>query len=457
MFRAAAIVFLAPCLALAAKQPTPVGLSVPLAVKTGTPLRVYITKRVAYRQGAVVSAKLVEPVWSFDRIVIPAGAILQGEVLSLEPVPNMMRAMAVVRGDFTPLKRAEVTFNALTLPNGQRIEMETQPSVGLASIYVPPKPNKNVPKKSSRLRTLAKQQMETQINARTYGFLDFVRGPDKRDWVETFLWNKMPYHPQWYRRGTRFDAVLKTPLDFGTVNVSDASLTEVGRQRGVDLPALVQMTNTVSSADAKVGDPITGVLSQPLFSADHKLILPEGTDMHGRITLARRARMFHRGGQLRFTFDEVEPPSFLAKAMGAPEVERTQAQLTATEQGAGPVKVDSEGTAKATESKTRFLRPVIAGLVASRAADNDAGKQNSSGAAGGANANYSGHSLGGFSGFGLLGMAASFGPAYVGTALGYYGLGWSVYSNLVSRGSEVTFEKNSAIAIRFGAPKRGAK
>jgi hypothetical protein len=220
---------------------------------------------------------------------------------------------------------------------------------------------------------------------------------------------------------------------------------------------LVQLTNTVTSGEAKVGDAITGVLSEPLFSADHKLILAEGTDMHGRITLARRARMFHRGGQLRFTFDEVEPPPFLAKSMGAPEVERTQAQLSATEQGAGPVKVDSEGTAKATESKTRFLRPVIAGLVASRAADNDAGKQNSSGATGGANANYSGHSLGGFSGFGLLGMAASFGPAYVGTALGYYGLGWSVYSSLVSRGREVTFEKNSAIGIRFGAPKRAAK
>jgi len=217
---------------------------------------------------------------------------------------------------------------------------------------------------------------------------------------------------------------------------------------------LVQLTNTVTSGEAKVGDPIAGVLSEPLFSADHKLILPEGTDMHGRITLARRARMFHRGGQLRFTFDEVEPPPFLAKAMGAPEVERTQAQLTATEQGAGPVKVDSEGTAKATESKTRFLRPVIAGLVASRAADNDAGKQNASA---GANANYSGRSLGGFSGFGLLGMASSFGPRYIGTALGYYGLGWSVYSSLVSRGREVTFEKNSAIAIRFGAPKRGAK
>ena len=132
-----------------------------------------------------------------------------------------------------------------------------------------------------------------------------------------------------------------------------------------------------------------------------------------------------------------------------PQVEKTQAQLTAVEPGATPVAVDAEGTAKATESKARFLRIAVAGLVASRAADNDAGKPNASG---GANANYSGRSLGGFSGFGLLGTAAAQGPKPIGTALGYFGLACSVYYNFISRGHEVTFEKNSAVAIRFGSP-----
>jgi hypothetical protein len=112
--------------------------------------------------------------------------------------------------------------------------------------------------------------------------------------------------------------------------------------------------------------------------------------------------------------------------------------------------VDEEGTAKATESKTRFLRPAIAGLVAARSLDDDAGKH----ASGGANANYSGRGLGGFSGFGLFGTLASMGPRPIGATLGFYGLGWSVYSTVVSRGREVTFEKNSPMAIRFGAPAR---
>jgi hypothetical protein len=83
--------------------------------------------------------------------------------------------------------------------------------------------------------------------------------------------------------------------------------------------------------------------------------------------------------------------------------------------------------------------------------DNDTGKQNASG---GADANYGGHGLGGFSGFGLFGTMAAMGPPSVGSALGFYGLGWSAYSAVVSRGREVIFDKNSAMAIRFGAPPR---
>jgi hypothetical protein len=69
-------------------------------------------------------------------------------------------------------------------------------------------------------------------------------------------------------------------------------------------------------------------------------------------------------------------------------------------------------------SKTRLLRPVIARLVAAKSLDNHAGKHN------------------------------------IESALGFYGLARSVYSNIVARGREVTFEKNTAMAIRFGAPPR---
>jgi hypothetical protein len=370
----------------------------------------------------------------------------------------MIRAMAMIRGDFTPLKTARVSFTKMTLPNGKSVDIDTEPSLGLSSIYDPrqastskkKKSSKNPNSRSAELLRFAKQQAQAQANARTRGLIDLVRTPNKREWLEDFLWSKLPYHPQSYRSGTRFDAVLEKPIDFGEVSVASAELRDVGSQPPSDSTALVRFLSTVDSADGHAGDAVSGELSQPLFSAGHQLILPEGTRLTGKLTLVRHARMFHRGGQLRFAFDDVEVPK--VAGLDSPGIEPALAQLTAAEQLHGSVKVDSEGTAKSTESKTRFLRPVVAGLIAAKSMDNDTGKQTASPTS---NANPLGSSLGGFSGFGLFGTLISrFSPSPVGAAFGFYGLGWSVYSTVVSRGRDVTFSKNTAIAIRFGAPAR---
>lgn len=78
-----------------------------LKVEAGTPLRLYITHRVSYRLGRAVEAKLIQPIWAYDRVVIPAGVIVHGQIASLRPVPKMLRARAIVGGDFTPLKRGK--------------------------------------------------------------------------------------------------------------------------------------------------------------------------------------------------------------------------------------------------------------------------------------------------------------------------------------------------------------
>lgn len=454
-----ASMLLSPCVFSAPARTGAQTVPVHLQVEAGTPLRLYITKRLPYRLGDPVQAKFAEAVWAFDRVVIPAGTVVNGRVSDLEPVSKIVRAMAMIRGDFTPLKIARVSFTTMTLPNGKSVDLGTEPSVGLDSIFDPKqaskskkknKPPKDPNSKSAQLLRFVKQQAQAQANARTRGMIDLVRTPNKREWLENFMWAKLPYHPQSYRAGTRFDAVLERPIDFGEVSIAASKLREMGTQPPSDSPALVRFLSTVDSADGHVGDPVTGELSQPLFSAGHQLVLPEGTRLTGKITLVHHARMFHRGGQLRFAFDDVKVPKIAG--LDAPQSEPAQAQLTAAEELHGSIKVDSEGTAKATESKTRFLRPVIAGLIAAKSMDNDTGKQAASGTA---NANPVGSSLGGFSGFGLFGTVISrFSPSPVGAVFGYYGLGWSVYSTVVSRGREVTFSKNAAMAIRFGAPER---
>jgi hypothetical protein len=129
---------------------------------------------------------------------------------------------------------------------------------------------------------------------------------------------------------------------------------------------------------------------------------------------------------------------------------KTQATLAAAESGGNTaIKVDEEGGVKATEPKTRLIAPLISVLIASRASDNDEGRR-----IGRTNdSNVGGRTLGGVSGFGLLGAAAAQSSPIVGAALGYYGMAWSVYSNIIARGAEVEFGKNAAMDIRFGGRK----
>ena len=50
------------------------------------------------------------------------------------------------------------------------------------------------------------------------------------------------------------------------------------------------------------------LVTAPLFSPEHKLVLPEGTKLTGEVVLAKKARSFHRAGQLRFNFQKVDLP-----------------------------------------------------------------------------------------------------------------------------------------------------
>jgi hypothetical protein len=288
---------------------------------------------------------------------------------------------------------------------------------------------------------------------------DIVRGPNKKEKLVDFLWSKSPYHPQYWRRGTRFDAPLRDPLAFGFASIKPEDLGSLGTQPSPDSVAHVRLLTALSSDSAKQGQAVEAVVTAPLFSPEHKLVLPEGTRLTGDVVLAKKARSFHRAGQLRFNFQKIDLPQEVASLRPA-EPKRapmqTQAALDAAEGGgSAPIKVDSEGGIQAKESKTRFIAPVISLMLASRAADNDAGHHHEAGAGG--EANVSGRTLGGGLGFGMAGAAISQSSRYVGMAFGYYGLAWSVYCSVIGRGGEVQLEKNAMMDVRFGARTPGSK
>jgi len=432
-----------------------------LTIPAGTPLRVYVTKRFAKRKGTLVDAKVLEPVYAFDRQVIPAGSVAKGIVSRTHPVTKWERVQAILRGDFTPLRISEVEFRSLILPGGQTVSVHTGETTGLDSLYEEPKKKK--PKKQKQqsqntgvlgtARQTLQDRINAQVNGRTQGIAGILRSSDKKERFYDFAMAKLPYHPQYVRRGSRFDAEIREDVPFGSESIRPESARMLGTQPPPESVVSARLLSAVDSGSAKQGDAIEALLTEPLFTPDHQLVLPEGTRLKGAVVLSRRARWFHRGGQLRFNFLNMELPSEAAKLGASPPAAsmHTQAVLQAAEgSGPAPLKVDSEGGVKATEPKSRLIAPMISAIITNKAADNDAGRM-SAGAANHANGgNVSGRTLGGGLGFGLLGSAIAQSSRYVGMGFAYYGLAWSVYSNIISRGAEVHFEKNAVLELRFG-------
>lgn len=70
----------------------------------------------------------------------------------------------------------------------------------------------------------------------------------------------------------------------------------------------LSLVNGLSSRVARIGDPFTAVVTEPVFSGPN-LVLPAGAIVHGRITSVQRPRWFSafRGGaSMNLVFDSVE-------------------------------------------------------------------------------------------------------------------------------------------------------
>ena len=440
--------------------------NVELTVAAGAPLRLYLTKHVHKRPDAPVEAKLLVPMYAFDREVLPAGTPVFGHVSRIQPVPKRERLRAVLGGDFTPLHIAQIEFTSLRTLDGRQMELHTIESPGLNSL-VPLRP----PKKRSQNgqnnnggilaagKRKARDAMDSQID-RVRNITDMVRGPGKKEWLYGYAMSRLPYHPQYVRNRTRFDAELKTSLGFGSEIIAQNALALLGSQPSPGSIAHARLLTPLDSMTSKQGDMVQAVLEQPLFSSDEKLILPTGTLVQGSVTMAKRARWFHRGGHLRFNFQSVDLTPQAADLIAEPAGRasslpsqrklqfRTQATLHAAEGGHAPLKVDKEGGVNATESKTRFIGTLIALMISRRAADNDHDHPRA-GVGTGQNPNLAGRTLGGGMGFGLLGSIAAQRSPNIGAALGYYGMAWTVFSTVFARGADVQFGKNAVIDIGF--------
>jgi hypothetical protein len=174
-------------------------------------------------------------------------------------------------------------------------------------------------------------------------------------------------------------------------------------------------------------------VTQPLVDQG-RLILPAGTHLRGTVLQVRRARYWHRNGQLRISFRDVVLPNGAVQAVDT-RLEGVQSN------SADNAQLDSEGGTKSTPSKSRYLETgasVGLALIGSGGRD-DVG--DASPAAGGA------------TGFKLIGLVVglTFRSHTYGILMSAYGGGRSIYTNFIARGREIVFPKATVMEIGFGS------
>ena len=410
-----------------------------LTVPAGTPIRIALSKRVRIAHaGAPVSGKVTNTVYAFDQTVIPAGSEVRGHVARVAPISKLRRTMAFADADFSPAHQYTVTFDKIILGNGRELTVATTATRGTQNvIHLTSDPARAG--KHRNAATKAIDNAKQQVKDTYHQALIQIKSPGKMHRAEQYLLAQLPYRRQYLEPGTRFDADLKKPLDFGPANRLPEQLGSVGMEPAPDTMLHARLTTEVSSATASHGTPIEAVLTQPVFNGKHELLLPANSRIIGEVMHAKPAGKLHHNGELRVVFEKIETPAGQAQAMHG-SLEGVEVDSAAN------MKLDSEGGAHTSDSKSRYLSTGLS-LVAAAAASHP---ESDSGASDGI-ADPGTRTLSGGSGFKLVGAVISLASnsKVFSSALGFYGAGMSVYSHFLSRGKDVVFPKDTPVEITF--------
>jgi len=424
------------------ERPQPQPLRVELLVPERTPLRVSLEERVRIRNvGEPIEAKLTHPVYAFDQEVIPAGSELHGKITRIDGVSKRRRFFGILNGDFTPARAYEVEFDKLMLPGGKQMTIATEVWPGVAEVVrlvSDPAREKKKKNRVAQAASDAKQQAVDQVR----GTVRAVKAPGRWARLKRYLASQLPFRRQYIEQGTRFTAELQGPLDFGEVQRTREELAELGSAPAEESLLEARLLADVSSATAQPGTPVEAIVTVPLFSEDDKLVFPAGSRLIGEVTHAKPARKLHRNGELRVAFRSIELPGGVRQAV--------QASLASVEvDRAAGLQLDTEGGARVTDSKKRYLSTSFAIAAAALASQREveAGEAPET--------NPGAQAAAGGTGFRLVGavMTYSVGSPVFATVLGAYGAALSIHRNFLGRGRDVNLPIHTPLEISFGKPR----
>ncbi|MGB8060265.1 MAG: hypothetical protein WCF26_00020 [Candidatus Sulfotelmatobacter sp.] len=418
-------------------------VTMPMSVAAGTPIKVALDSEVRIRSvGQAIHGKTVEPVYAFDKLLIPVGTVVNGKVAAIDGVPGKTRVLDATDGNFSPARSVHVQFDELVLGDGRHVAIRTLASpapdgvLQFVSANEKAKNKNKVENEASKKVSATRQEIRRQWN----DLQKQIHEPGKMHKLKRIALAQLPVHPQYIDAGTTFNADLQQSLDFGKEALKLEALTDIGAPPPDGSVVHARLVTALSSATAKQGDPVEALITAPLVVSDH-LILPEGSVIKGSVVQAQPARRMGHNGQLRILFHQVAPPNGLEQKVET----NLEAVAVAKDEH---LKLDDEGGAQVTTPRTRYLTTGIQVMLAATQAapDRDAGQGNLSvGEAGHSAAN-------GASGFRFVGMIVGLAARsrVVSAGFGSYGAAMSIYYHFLARGRDVVYPKDMAMVIGLG-------
>ena len=409
-----------------------------IEIPPGSPLSVELLQHSPMKAGEPLEGRLVYPVFIENRIAIPAGSILQGRVIRLDP-DRSRRIHSGLHADFTPFRTPVVQFDHVVIERGapQAIQCDSTKN-GMLVLRLSPPPAR--PKGSFIGRQLREAKRKVKETAALF------TAPGRGDRLVQFVYSQLPYHPQRIEAGTTWTMELAQPLrversddpspDSVETPLAGAKDQAASRPRDLDKQPQKQapewqlrayLQRTISSAKDKPGDTFEAYVAEPVFNSDHVLAVPEGSLLIGEITQARPARSFGRQGKLRFHFKELRFPAGFSEP-----IEGFLAGVDSNK--SANLQIDPEGGIES-RVQNRVIAPLFLSLLAGRAFDSDE------------NQTFN-HALAS-NGLGLagriVGMAIS--SRNVAAGIGFYGAALSFYDLWLARGHDVVFAKETRIEV----------
>ncbi len=256
-----------------------------IVVSSGHVLRCRLEKGMRItKAGEPITVRLVEPVYIGTILAIPEGSKVKGHVSSVATAPLSKRTWRLLRGDFTPPKAANVTFDQLVLADGTSVPIHTDITVGVSGMQT-------VKYLSRAERPGVGQKMKDAAKP--------LREPNKLQRLGEAAITSLPYHPEYLDQGTVFATTLLEPITPPTP--AQPVLP------GDSYVHLRLLTPLMSGMTAR-GTAIMAVVSQPYYTSNGALVYPAGTKLEGTVNKAASAKRMKKSGELLFSFHSAQTP-----------------------------------------------------------------------------------------------------------------------------------------------------